>query len=300
MDDSGDEDAQVSLPSSPQPKLRQITNSTPSPRQPPHDREASMNRPGGRTSPPETPRSPKEHGSSTIPTAYRPGRLSNIEILERIFPMQKKTVLELVMQGCNGDLVKAIEHFLSAQDTIMAQQNAQPPAHSRAADVRSHPYITAMSPYSRHSINGLSKPIMTFGNVAGGDGVKSAFTPLSHASYGSLHAAFTPRAAAFTAEALLGRSPGSLPGHSRPNMGDASLLTAPPGLTFPGLGPIPTSIPTGFGPPLFMTPYRPFPTELPSATDKLTDKQFSEKLPHNETDHSSDGWESPTKTASGD
>lgn len=57
-----------------------------------------------------------------MPTDFRPGRLSPIEILGRIFPTQKKTILELVLQGCNGDLVKAIEHFLSANDAIYLQQ----------------------------------------------------------------------------------------------------------------------------------------------------------------------------------
>ena len=56
--------------------------------------------------------------STAVPTAYRPGRLSSLEILERLYPAQRRAVLELVLQGCNGDVVKAIEHFLSAQDTV--------------------------------------------------------------------------------------------------------------------------------------------------------------------------------------
>ena len=58
------------------------------------------------------------------PTAFRPGRLTNIEILERIFPLQKRHVLELVLTGCNGDLVKAIEQFLSVQDTCFVEHHA--------------------------------------------------------------------------------------------------------------------------------------------------------------------------------
>ncbi|KAK3090264.1 hypothetical protein FSP39_010500 [Pinctada imbricata] len=54
-------------------------------------------------------------------SAFLPGRLSNLEILERIFPFQRKSVLELVLQGCNGDLVKAIEQFLSSQESILGQ-----------------------------------------------------------------------------------------------------------------------------------------------------------------------------------
>lgn len=63
-------------------------------------------------------------GNAGQPTAFRPGRLTPLEILERLYPYQRRAVLELVLQGCNGDLVKAIEHFLSAQDTVMAQQQA--------------------------------------------------------------------------------------------------------------------------------------------------------------------------------
>lgn len=112
----------------------------------------------------------KKTEMSPKPTAYRPGRLSHMEILERIFPLQKKTVLELVLHGCNGDLVKAIEHFLSAQDTIIAQQQ-------RKIDTPSAPKAVS---------NG-----------------KSAFNP----PHPTLHSAFSPRAAAFTTEALLARRP---------------------------------------------------------------------------------------------
>ncbi|GFO05012.1 doublesex-and mab-3-related transcription factor a2 [Plakobranchus ocellatus] len=69
------------------------------------------------------------------PTGYRPGRLTPLEILERVFPLQRRSVLELVLQGCNGDLVKAIEHFISAQDTVAAQHQASLQSSSNAAAV---------------------------------------------------------------------------------------------------------------------------------------------------------------------
>ena len=50
--------------------------------------------------------------------SFRPGKLTGIEILSRLFPLQKRDVLELVLQGCNGDAMKAIEHFLSADDGV--------------------------------------------------------------------------------------------------------------------------------------------------------------------------------------
>lgn len=107
------------------------------------------------------------------PAAFRPGRLSPIEILERVFPYHRRAVLELVLQGCSGDIVKAIEHFLSAHDTIAIQQQQQqppppPPAHTsskrRLDDNNDVEYKT-----------------------------KSAFTALSQQPYSLLHPAFASR-----------------------------------------------------------------------------------------------------------
>ena len=54
--------------------------------------------------------------SHSIAASFRPGKLTGIEILSRLFPLQKRDVLELVLQGCNGDALKAIEHFLSVDE----------------------------------------------------------------------------------------------------------------------------------------------------------------------------------------
>ncbi|CAK8697797.1 unnamed protein product [Clavelina lepadiformis] len=54
--------------------------------------------------------------SRSIAATCRPGKLSHMEILTRLFPNQKQSVLELVLQGCNGDTMKAIEHFLFANE----------------------------------------------------------------------------------------------------------------------------------------------------------------------------------------
>lgn len=198
--------------------------------------------------------------ASAIPTAYRPGRLSQIEILERVFPYQKRNVLELVLQGCNGDLVKAIEHFLSAQDTIMAQQqtsngpvtsahqspNRSPPVGSKPTTHNGfHPYMTAFHHFRPPPTGGASKLPL---NIPTATNLKSAFTPLSPVagSYPALHSAFTPRAAAFNAEALLSRAPPGL----LPPRDDA---LAPPPFHYPTL-----NQPLPFASPLFMNHYRPY------------------------------------------
>ena len=115
---------------------------------------------------------PASPDTSSLPTAYRPGRLNSIQILERIFPLQKRSVLDLVLQGCNGDLVKAIEHFISAQDTITAQnQGGGTQIHSHIEcnpPPRMHPYLSAFSSASRTERASLG----------GASPTKSAFTPL--------------------------------------------------------------------------------------------------------------------------
>ena len=213
---------------------------------------------------------------SALPTAYRPGRLSHVEILERIFPFQKRTVLELVLQGCNGDLVKAIEHFLSAQDTIMAQQQiAMTTGVSRGETPNGfHPYITSFSPF-RPAANGGSK--IPFG------GVKSAFTPLSPtSSYPGLHSAFTSRSTGFSTEALLGRT-GMLPHSSRAR----ELLGAAPHFPYPSLAHIPTSLAGGFAPPFLLNPYRGYSHEQISPSDKTPLERSAERS--RDSEHTSDG-----------
>ncbi|XP_067140291.1 doublesex- and mab-3-related transcription factor A2-like [Centruroides vittatus] len=89
--------------------------------------EVGQNKP--KPKPTNTNNNNKKNPSSaeaSTPADFRPGRLSPLEILSRIFPTQKRTVLELVLQGCNGDLVKTIEHFLSANDALLLRQQPGP------------------------------------------------------------------------------------------------------------------------------------------------------------------------------
>ena len=90
---------------------------------------------------------PTESGS-----AFRPGRLLPIEIVQRVFPYHKRNVLELVLHGCNGDVAKTIEHFLSASDTMVAQTSRQ----QKQPIKRYHPYAWFPSPFGQ-SYNPLLK-----------------------------------------------------------------------------------------------------------------------------------------------
>lgn len=117
------------------------------------------------------------------PAAFTPGRLSNLEILERVFPLHRKSVLELVLQGCNGDLVKAIEQFLSAQDTIDAHGKVES---TKQSSIRYHPYSSA----SHWIQNSTSQYGPSFTNNFD---LKSAFKPLSNMpTITGLHSAFLP------------------------------------------------------------------------------------------------------------
>ena len=115
--------------------------------------------------------------AAAAPSAYRPGRLSSLEMLQRIFPLQQRTVLELVLHGCSGDLAKAIEHFLSARDSVAAAA-------------------------ARHQVE-LQQ---ARGGASGLElGAKSVFAPPS--PFAALHSAFAARAAAAAAygsDSLLG------------------------------------------------------------------------------------------------
>lgn len=309
--DSEDEDAHldVDMDSDIDPSSSPPPSNPSSPNSPRHQQE-SLNlstKPGPPQAPP-----PRAHHTS-VPSGFRPGRLSHLEILERIFPNQKRTVLELVLQGCNGDLVKAIEHFLSAQDTIQQQIQHErhdkhtPPSPKSQSPPQQQPSPSSRPPVSEPSLptsNGFNpylaaafspfKPPVTatpLDKTPGGPGnIKSAFTPLTPSPYPGLHSAFAPRS--FTADMLLARAPFMPP----PRPGEHPL----PHPGFPAGFHLPTSLATGFGPPLFMTPYRPFsldPRAAAAAAAAAMESQRgrSDKLASPDSEH--DSWEedSPSK-----
>uniref|UniRef100_A0A1I8FYH3 DM domain-containing protein n=1 Tax=Macrostomum lignano TaxID=282301 RepID=A0A1I8FYH3_9PLAT len=84
------------------------------------------------------PKPPQEHqasGSGRRTSAGKPGRLSSLQILERLFPSQRRQALELALQNYSGDAVKAIEHFLAADPASASRlrpgQQQQPPQQQR-------------------------------------------------------------------------------------------------------------------------------------------------------------------------
>ena len=48
------------------------------------------------------------------------GRVPPLELLSRLFPTQKKSVMELILKGCHGDLLRAIECVLPSHEKAVA------------------------------------------------------------------------------------------------------------------------------------------------------------------------------------
>lgn len=75
------------------------------------------------------PESPKYHaeqnhlliegpsGTVSLPFSLKANR-PPLEVLKKIFPNQKPTVLELILKGCGGDLVGAVEVLLSSRSSV--------------------------------------------------------------------------------------------------------------------------------------------------------------------------------------
>lgn len=88
------------------------------------------------------------------------GGLDGVDILMRIFPGERRGVLELVLAGCGGDLLRAIEHFLSVGEVLR----------------RPSPGIGLSRSLHDPPMQPMSPPKPSLGSA------KSAFTPLSSAS----------------------------------------------------------------------------------------------------------------------
>uniref|UniRef100_A0A8D2L5Z4 Doublesex and mab-3 related transcription factor 3 n=1 Tax=Varanus komodoensis TaxID=61221 RepID=A0A8D2L5Z4_VARKO len=81
---------------------------------------------GNTDSRPETPKYQPEQnhlliegpsGTVSLPFGLKANR-PPLEVLKKIFPNQKPTVLELILKGCGGDLVSAVEVLLSSRSSI--------------------------------------------------------------------------------------------------------------------------------------------------------------------------------------
>ncbi|KAB1279729.1 Doublesex and mab-3 related transcription factor 3 [Camelus dromedarius] len=83
---------------------------------------------GSSESRPDSPKYPGEQnhlliegpsGTVSLPFSLKANR-PPLEVLKKIFPNQKPTVLELILKGCGGDLVSAVEVLLSSRSSGVA------------------------------------------------------------------------------------------------------------------------------------------------------------------------------------
>ena len=64
------------------------------------------------------------HGTHVSPRSkIRRHDMSHVEILERVFPMQKRSVLMSALSTCQGDLAKTIDHFITMGDNMVSIQH---------------------------------------------------------------------------------------------------------------------------------------------------------------------------------
>lgn len=215
------------------------------------------------------------------PTTFLPGRLNNLEILERIFPFQRKSVLELVLQGCNGDLVKAIEQFLSTQENMTAQQTCS----NIKKDFRHHPYLG-----SHNFHNALRGYEMNKFSPLGS--MRSAFSPFSSPSslsFNGLHSAFSQN-----------MSPSNSYGSSfySPHLRSMDLFSSQTQYGYSRYAPLSSSQLSGlFASPFYVQPYKPGYGSLSLNTEN---GEKNDKSPTSEGGAVSDSWDDNGKDKESD
>ncbi|GAB6031074.1 Doublesex- and mab-3- transcription factor A2 [Chamberlinius hualienensis] len=118
-------------------------------------------------------------------------RRTPIDILMGIFPHKKRHLLELVLQGCNGDLVQAIEELLnsninnSQQHVRALNNNSDSPSALELLNMASAPFYNQQLFFQRehNKTSGSNSPYMTSSVALGSSqnaNVRSAFSPLTN------------------------------------------------------------------------------------------------------------------------
>ncbi|XP_070689116.1 doublesex- and mab-3-related transcription factor 3a [Pempheris klunzingeri] len=145
---------------------------TPEPPEPPSQPEGprcglpkagSVEKEAKAESPPKFPGGPAEQsvlieglgGSISLPFSLRANR-PPLEVLKKIFPAHKPPVLELILRGCGGDLVGAIEVLLSSRSPDgSAHPHADPHADALVLPSNGHLFEHALGSY--HPVSSSAK-----------------------------------------------------------------------------------------------------------------------------------------------
>lgn len=94
-------------------------------------------------------------GSINLPFSLRANR-PPLEVLKKIFPAHKPPVLELILRGCGGDLVGAIEVLLSSRNPDgSAHPHAEPPPDTLVLPSNGHLFEHTLGTY--HPVSSSAK-----------------------------------------------------------------------------------------------------------------------------------------------
>ncbi|NWS44974.1 DMRT3 factor, partial [Probosciger aterrimus] len=85
-------------------------------------------------------------GTVSLPFSLKANR-PPLEVLKKIFPNQKPTVLELILKGCGGDLVGAVEVLLSSRSSVVGGERTTAESDGLVLPSNGHIFEHTLSSY---------------------------------------------------------------------------------------------------------------------------------------------------------
>ncbi|GAB0204144.1 doublesex- and mab-3-related transcription factor 3 [Grus japonensis] len=85
-------------------------------------------------------------GTVSLPFSLKANR-PPLEVLKKIFPNQKPTVLELILKGCGGDLVSAVEVLLSSRSSVASGERTSAESDGLVLPSNGHIFEHTLSSY---------------------------------------------------------------------------------------------------------------------------------------------------------
>ncbi|NXK38760.1 DMRT3 factor, partial [Piprites chloris] len=85
-------------------------------------------------------------GTVSLPFSLKANR-PPLEVLKKIFPNQKPTVLELILKGCGGDLVSAVEVLLSSRSSMTSGERTSAESDGLVLPSNGHIFEHTLSSY---------------------------------------------------------------------------------------------------------------------------------------------------------
>ncbi|NXE62064.1 DMRT3 factor, partial [Calcarius ornatus] len=85
-------------------------------------------------------------GTVSLPFSLKANR-PPLEVLKKIFPNQKPAVLELILKGCGGDLVSAVEVLLSSRSSVASGERTSAESEGLVLPSNGHIFEHTLSSY---------------------------------------------------------------------------------------------------------------------------------------------------------